>query len=95
MQVEVAGKQTDSIISISSEAEVASREAEAAAALDRSNLYVSLGALLVAPATKEHCAVLRELPAIESPESPMELAWTMLRQSASDFTPDQIDDEYH
>jgi len=101
MQVEAANKDVGvrasigTKIKISSEAEVGAREAEIAAAIDRSNLYTSLGALLVGPATAEHCAVLRELPEIESPESSMEIAWTMLRQSAADYTAEQIDDEYH
>lgn len=105
MQVEAAssklseaatnGSSRRSPIKISSEAEVATREAELAAAHDRANLYTSLGALLVAPATEEHCAVLRELPEIESPESSMEIAWTMLRESARNYSVEQIDEEYH
>ena len=83
------------IIKVSTESEVASREAEIAAALDRSNLYTSLGALLAAPATEEHCALLRELPEIEQPQSSMEMAWALLRKSAFDYTQDQINDEYH
>jgi len=97
MQAEAAAKDVNnnSIIKISTAAEIEGREAESAAALDRSNLYTSLGALLAAPATAEHCAVLRELPEIETPETSMEIAWTMLRQSASSYTVEQIDDEYH
>ena len=105
MQVEAAGDNLSeratngasqrSPIKISSETEIAVREAELAAAHDRANLYTSLGALLVASATDEHCAVLRELPEIKSPESSMEIAWTMLRESASNYSVDQIDEEYH
>lgn len=97
MQVEVAVQDNSSkpSIKISSEAEVAARDAEIAAAIDRSNMYSSLGALLVAPATSEHCAVLRDLPEIESPETAIEIAWTMLRQSASQYSPEEIDDEFH
>ena len=100
MQVEstntnAAANGRSAAIKISTQAEVDSQQAEQAAAQDRSNLYTSLGALLVGPATKEHCAVLRALPEIESPESPMEIAWTMLRQSAASYSAEQIDDEYH
>ncbi len=83
------------VIKISAEAEVEARESEIAAATDRSNMYTSLGALLAAPATAEHCAVLRALPEIESPETPMEIAWTLLRKSASLYSAEQINDEYH
>ena len=83
------------VIKVSTEAEIASRDAEIAAAIDRSNLYTSLGALLVAPATEEHCALLRELPEIEQPQSSMEMAWALLRKSAFDYTQEQINDEYH
>ncbi len=83
------------VFKISSEAEAAAREAELTASLDRANLYTSLGALFAAPASDEHCAALRDLPPIESPETAMEVAWALLRQSASDYTPQQIDDEYH
>lgn len=101
MQVEVAGKDSlkDAVIKISTEESFGSRESEAlearAAAADRANLYTSLGALLAAPATAEHLSVLRNLPEIELPQSSMELAWTVLRSAASDYTVEQIDDEYH
>ncbi len=97
MQLEVAKNDAGSnaVIKISTEAEAITREAEVAASIDRSNLYMSLGALLVAPATAEHCQVLRDLPEIETPETSMEVAWTLLRKSASQRSTDQIDDEYH
>lgn len=62
---------------------------------DRANHYSALGALLAAPASDEHCAALRALPAIEQPQSPMEMAWTLLRSAASEYSAEQIDDEYH
>ena len=102
MHAEMAGKDVTKstqrgagVIKVSTEAEIASRDAEIAAAIDRSNLYTSLGALLVAPATEEHCALLRELPEIEQPQSSMEMAWALLRKSAFDYTQEQINDEYH
>ena len=97
MQVEVASKDASSsaVIKISSEAEVAARESTIAADRDRANLYSSLGALLVAPATEEHLTALRNLPDIDSPETSMEIAWTMLSKSAETYSPDQVDDEYH
>ena len=97
MQVEVASKDASpsAVIKISSEAEVAARESTIAADRDRSNLYSSLGALLVAPATEEHLSALRSLPEIESPETSMEIAWTMLSKSAANYSSDQVDDEYH
>jgi len=88
-----AGK--SATIKISSEAEFAARDAEIAAARDRANLYTSMGALLAAPATEEHCFLLRELPEIQAPQSAMEMGWALLRKSAFDYTIDQIDDEYH
>lgn len=101
MQVEVANKESlqGAVIKISTEESFVAGETEAlesnAAAVDRANLYTSLGALLAAPATAEHLAVLRNLPEIEQPQSSMELAWTVLRKAASDFSVEQIDDEYH
>ena len=86
MQVEVANKESlqGAVIKISTEESFVAGEAEAlesnAAAVDRANLYTSLGALLAAPATAEHLAVLRNLPEIEQPQSSMELAWTVLRR---------------
>lgn len=85
----------NSFIKISSEAEVAAREAELAAAQDRANLYASLGALMAAPATDEHCALLRDLPEIEQPQSPLEMSWVLVRQSAFDYSTQEINDEYH
>ena len=102
MHAEMAGKNItgstgtgSAIIKVSTEAEVASRDAEIAASVDRSNLYTSLGALLAAPATEEHCALLRELPEIEEPQSSIEMAWALLRKSAFDYSQEQINDEYH
>ena len=102
MHAERAGKDItggtgngSAIIKVSTEAEVASREAEIAASVDRSNLYTSLGALLAAPATEEHCALLRELPEIDQPQSSIEMAWALLRKSAFDYSQEQINDEYH
>lgn len=102
MQAEAASNSSlkGSIIKISAEGENASMtpesiEAARVANADRANLYTSLGALLVAPATAEHLAVLRELPEIKQPQSAMEMAWTLLRKDASVYTPEQIDDEYH
>lgn len=84
----VSGQKT---IRVNTEAEVLSREAE----VDRANFYTSLGALLAAPASAEHCQVLRDLPPIEDPETPIELAWTVLRTAANSHTEEQINDEYH
>lgn len=101
MQAEVVSKETPkgAIIKISTPESIAASEAEqleaSAAAADRANLYTSLGALLAAPATSEHLAVLRNLPEIEQPESSIEMAWALLRRAASDYTLEQIDDEYH
>lgn len=104
MQVEVASKDSlkGAIIKISTPESIASGEAqgqaemlEAAAATDRANLYSSLGALLAAPAGEEHLDILRNLPEIEQPESAVEMAWALLRRAASDYSLEQIDDEYH
>ena len=78
-------------IRISTDEEVALREAD----LDRANFYTSLGALLAAPASTEHCEALRSLPEIANPETPIELAWTLLRAVAHQYSVEQIDDEYH
>lgn len=101
MQVEAVSKDSlkGAIIKISTPESIASGEAlsqEAKdAATDRANLYTSLGALLAAPASAEHLAVLKNLPETEQPESALEMAWSVLRRAASDYTPEQIDDEYH
>lgn len=78
-------------IKVSTEGEVAAREAD----LDRANFYTSLGALFAAPASEEHCTVLRELPKIENPETTLEVAWTLVRAAAHQYTAEQINDEYH
>ncbi len=101
MQVEAVSKDSlkGAIIKISTPESIASSEAlsqEAKeAAADRANLYSSLGALFAAPASAEHLAVLKNLPEIQQPESALEMAWSLLRRAASDYTPEQIDDEYH
>ncbi len=97
MQVDIATKsepQRDKLrqsIKVSTEGEVAAREAD----LDRANFYATLGALLAAPASEEHCAVLRDLPPIENPETSLEIAWTLVRAAALKNSTEQIDDEYH
>ncbi len=78
-------------IKVSTEDEVAARAAD----LDRANLYTSLGALLAAPASAEHCAALRALPHIDQPETALEIAWLVLSASAGSCTLEQINDEYH
>lgn len=85
---EMSGQKT---IRVNTESEILSREAE----VDRANFYNSLGALLAAPASSEHCKVLIDLPPIEDPETPVELAWTLLRNAANTYTEEQINDEYH
>lgn len=79
------------IIKISAESEVASQEAN----IDRANFYATLGALLAAPASKEHHAALVDLPAIEQPETSLEIAWKLLSAAATSNSVEQIDDEYH
>lgn len=97
MQVDIATTsepQQDKLrkaIKVSTESEVAAREAD----LDRANFYTTLGALLAAPASEEHCAVLRDLPPIENPETSLEIAWTLVRAAAVKNSTEQIDDEYH
>ncbi len=97
MHAEVAGSdgshgQTErKTFRISTDEEIAAREAD----LDRANFYTSLGALLAAPASAEHCEALRNLPEIENPETPLELAWTLVRAAAYEYSVEQIDDEYH
>jgi len=97
MQAEFAGSDDSRGVTerkafrISTDEEVAAREAD----LDRANFYTSLGALLAAPASAEHCQALCELPEIDNPETPIELAWTLLRTAAHQYTLEQIDDEYH
>ncbi len=105
MQAEVASKESlkGAIIKISTEDSGSSQEPQfeadalqsRAAAVDRANLYTSLGALFSAPATTEHLSIIRNLPEIVEPQSSMEMAWTLLRKAASDYSPEQIDDEYH
>ncbi|OED37505.1 hypothetical protein AB833_23335 [Chromatiales bacterium (ex Bugula neritina AB1)] len=70
---------------------MAAREAD----LDRANLYSSLGALLAAPASKEHCEALRELPLIEEPDTALGIAWVLLKSAAESYSLEQINDEYH
>lgn len=97
MQVDVAieGKASGSsprkTITVSTEDDLAARQAD----LDRANLYSSLGILLMAPASAEHCAALRELPVIEGPETSLEVAWTFMRAVAHQYSGEQINDEYH
>jgi len=97
MQAEVAGSDDSrgqagkKTFRISTDEEVAAREAD----LDRANFYTSLGALLAAPASAEHCEALRTLPEIDNPDTPLELAWTLLRAAAHQYSLEQIDDEYH
>lgn len=96
MQVEAASNENSlgtgrEPIRISTDDEIAAREVNN----DRANLYTSLGALLAAPASQEHCDALRALPEIETPETPVEMAWTLLRSAAYQHTLEQIDDEYH
>lgn len=97
MQVEVAsgdnssGQTERKAFRINTAEDVAAREAD----LDRANFYTSLGALLAAPASAEHCEALRALPEIESPETSLEIAWTLLRAAAHKYSLEQIDDEYH
>ena len=88
---EISGLPGQKIIRVNTESDVLSRESE----IDRANFYTSLGALLAAPASAEHCQVLRDLPPIENPETPIELAWTVLRTAANTHTEEQINDEYH
>ena len=97
---EKSGAKSDSVekaykgnvaIKISTEAEVSAREAD----IDRANFYTSLGALLAAPATYEHCEALRNLPDITEPETSMEIAWSLLRKAAGEHSVEAIDDEYH
>lgn len=78
-------------IKVSTESEIAARAAD----IDRANLYTTIGALFAAPASEEHCAALRGLDPIENPETSIELAWTLLRAAAHDYTLGQINDEYH
>lgn len=97
MQAEVAGSDDtrgpsgQKTFRISTDEDIAAREAN----LDRANFYTSLGALLAAPASAEHCEALRSLPEIDNPDTPLELAWTLLRAAAHQYTLEQIDDEYH
>lgn len=98
MQVDIATKSdvtADSIqngvIKVSTEAEVAAREAD----VDRANMYTTLGALLAAPASDEHLAALRTLPEIENPETSLEVAWKVMRAAALQHTVEQVDDEFH
>jgi len=67
----------------------------ATALQERADMYASLGALLHSPATSEYLDILKNLPELEAPETAIELAWSLLRQSAHDHTVEQIDDEYH
>lgn len=98
MQVDIATKShlsadkaPQAVIKVSTEEEIAAREAD----LDRANMYTTLGALLVAPVSENHLAALRELPEIDQPETSIEVAWAVLRASAHQSDVDQIDDEYH
>ncbi len=86
-----AGTVSPGTIKINTEADLAARETD----VDRANLYLSLGALFAAPATQQHLDAIRALPEIESPETSVEVAWTVLRATAHQCDVQKIDDEYH
>jgi len=85
-------------IKVMNQSELQSRDSaldNATASQERADMYASLGALLHAPASTEYLDILKNLPELEAPETAIELAWSLLRQSAHDHTVEQIDDEYH
>lgn len=98
MQVDIAtnshidaGSAPRGTIKVSTEAEVAAREAD----IDRSNLYTTLGALFGAPVSEEHHNALCALPEFDNPETSIEVAWKVVRAAALQNSLAQIDDEYH
>ncbi len=90
-KTDVPGSGAPGAIKISTESEVAARETD----FDRANLYQSIGALMAAPATQDHIDAIQALPEIETPETPVEVAWAVLRAAAHQNNLQQIDDEYH
>lgn len=83
------------MIKVSTEAEVTAAALAQEANTDRANLYITLGALLAAPACDEHVAALKDLPDFDNPETAVEVAWKVLRAAAHQHSLEEIDDEFH
>lgn len=85
------GNTTGGVIPVHSEESLAG----AAEMQDRANTYVALGALLAGPANGDLLEAVRSMDPVSAPETPLEMAWEMLRKAAENSDPQSIDDEYH
>ncbi len=82
---------SDGVIPVHTEESLAG----AAEMQDRANTYVALGALLSAPAGDDLLNAIRSMEPATAPETPLEMAWEMLRKAAESGDIAAIDDEYH